>query len=80
MVFRYKLIVADAIIEHLSPIREKIEDYMRNSDFLHKVLSDGSEKARAIAESTMAEVKLKVGLGQFKDISQISEKSVKHRI
>lgn len=76
-VFRYKLIVADAIIEHLNPIREKIEDYMKNPDFLHTVLTEGSDKARAIAEATMDEVKLKVGMGQYKEFAEISEKLAK---
>lgn len=78
-VFRYKLIVADAIIEHLNPIREKIEDFMKNPDFLHKVLTEGSDKARTIAEATMDEVKLKVGLGQYKEIAEISEKLAEKR-
>lgn len=73
------MVVADAIIEHLNPIREKIEDYMKNPDFLHKVLTEGGEKARTIAESTMAEVKLKVGLGQFREIAAVSESLAKRK-
>jgi hypothetical protein len=66
--FRYKLLVAEALIEHLNPIRLKIEDYLKNPDFLHRVLTDGSDRAREIATATMDEVKLKVGLGHMKEI------------
>lgn len=63
--FRYKTIVADALIEHLNPIRLKIEDYLKNPDFLQSVLTDGGDKAREIAVKTMDEVKSKVGLGHL---------------
>lgn len=62
---RYKFVVADALIEHLNPIRLKIEDYLKNPDYLSSVLADGGDRARETAEKTMDEVKLKVGLGQF---------------
>lgn len=63
--FRYKFVVADALIEHINPIRMKIEDYLKNPDYLCKVLEDGNDRAREIAEKTIDEVKVKVGLGQF---------------
>lgn len=53
------------MIEHINPIRMKIEDYLKNPDYLSKVLEDGNERAREIAEKTIDEVKVKVGLGQF---------------
>ena len=60
---QYKLVVADAIIAHMNPIRVKIEDYLKNPDYLTKILQDGNNKARVVAEKTMEEVKHKVGLG-----------------
>lgn len=63
--FRYKFVVADALIEHINPIRLKIDDYLKNPDYLTSVLSDGNDRARETAERTIDEVKLKVGLGQF---------------
>ena len=60
---QYKLVVADAIIAHMNPIRVKIEDYLKNPDYLTKILQDGNNKARVVAEKTMEEVKQKVGLG-----------------
>lgn len=59
---KYKFKVAEALIEHLNPIREKIEDYLKHPEFLEQILSEGGEKASFIAEATLAEVKEKVGL------------------
>lgn len=61
--FRYKFEVADAVVAHLNPIRLKIEDYMQNPEYLVSVLRQGSEKASEIAETTLDEVKRKMGLG-----------------
>lgn len=60
---KYKMIVAEAVVEHLKPIRTKINEYLKNPSELIYVLEDGREKARVVAEETMAEVKQKVGLG-----------------
>lgn len=59
---KYKFKVAEALIEHLNPIREKIEDYLKHPEFLEQILSEGGQKASFIAEATLAEVKEKVGL------------------
>jgi tryptophanyl-tRNA synthetase len=61
--------VAEALIEHLNPIRQKIEDYLKNPEYLCSVLDDGNDRARETAEKTNDEVKAKVGLGQFNKIS-----------
>lgn len=76
--FRYKLVVADAIIEHLNPIRLRVEDYLKNPDYLSSVLADGGDRAREIAEKTIDEVKLKVGLGHLNAASDTD--AVKNRI
>ncbi|XP_055385882.1 tryptophan--tRNA ligase, mitochondrial [Condylostylus longicornis] len=60
---KYKFQVAEAIIEHLSPIRNKIEYYLKNKEYLICCLEEGREKASTIAEQTMTEVKNKIGLG-----------------
>lgn len=61
---KYKLIVADAVIEHLNPIRLKLEDLKKNPDYLWSTLEKGSRAASEIAEVTLQEVKNKVGLGR----------------
>ena len=59
---QYKLIVADAVISHLTPIREDIERYMKDPEYLSSVIEEGNEKAMEVAEKTLNEVRHKVGL------------------
>lgn len=78
---KYKLIVADAIIEHFNPIRLKIDEYLKNPDYLWSVLEMGNERAREVAVRTMDEVKARVGLGNF-DLSKFvdDKRKVEKRI
>jgi len=61
--FRYKLRVADAVIDKINPIRLKIEDYLKNPEYLVNILKIGTEKCSQTAEETLTDVKKKVGLG-----------------
>lgn len=78
MICRYKFVVADAVIEHLNPIRERIENYLKNPDYLCSILTEGNDKARETAEKTMDEVKAKVGLGQLTGV--LDANALNHRI
>ncbi|XP_030567558.1 uncharacterized protein LOC115767419 isoform X1 [Drosophila novamexicana] len=60
---KYKERVAEAIIEHLRPIREKINLNLTNRNELIYMLEMGSEKARKAAQQTMCEIKQRLGLG-----------------
>lgn len=71
--FRYKSVVAESLVEHINPIRLKIDDYLKNKDYLCSVLDEGTEKARKVAAETMDEVKLKVGLGSFNETRDMKE-------
>ena len=46
----------------LTPIREKYCDLLAHPDKIREILRDGADRARAIAEKTMVEVKEKMGL------------------
>lgn len=61
---KYKLRLADILISHINPIRDKIEDYLKHPEYLSSILKAGADKASEIAEVTMVEVKSKVGLGR----------------
>jgi tryptophanyl-tRNA synthetase len=76
---KYKFVVADSIIEHFAPIRLKMEDYLKNPDYVWNALSLGNDKAREIAEKTIDEVKFKVGLGNVKYHADIQD-ALKNRI
>nr|XP_029713009.1 tryptophan--tRNA ligase, mitochondrial-like [Aedes albopictus] len=62
---QYKQHVADALVAHLNPIRENIERYMADPEYLAGVIEDGCERAKVIAEKTLVEVKDKVGMNGF---------------
>ncbi|KAL1138320.1 hypothetical protein AAG570_008384, partial [Ranatra chinensis] len=61
---KFKLVVADAVIAHLKPIREEIIRLNNAPEFLEKCLSEGAEKANIIAEDTWSEVCQKIGLSK----------------
>lgn len=60
--FRYKLLLADDLIKHLDPIRLKIEEYLKNRDYLQAVLKEGQQRAIATAECTIQDVKRRIGI------------------
>ena len=48
--------------EYFAPLRERREELANNLDYVNKVLGEGAEKARAVAEQTMTEIRKAVGL------------------
>lgn len=60
----FKEFVADAINEHLEPIRDEYEKIIAesNREVLRFVASEGERKAQESAEETLAEVKEVVGI------------------
>lgn len=58
----YKSRVAEALIEHLRPLRERINYYVDNKDHLETVFGAGEDTAREIAQETMAQARRAVGL------------------
>lgn len=54
--------LAEAIYEELKPLQEKRKELENNPDYVDKVIKEGAEKARVVAQQTMREVKEKMGL------------------
>lgn len=52
-----KMILADVVIDHLRPIREKRRELEKDKDRIRDILEDGRKKAQKIAKKTMAEIK-----------------------
>ncbi|MBB4161198.1 tryptophan--tRNA ligase [Streptomyces cinereoruber] len=52
-----KRTVAEAVNEHLAPIRARRAAYARDRAHLREVLREGNERARAVADATLAEVR-----------------------
>ncbi|XP_043486863.1 tryptophan--tRNA ligase, mitochondrial isoform X1 [Polistes fuscatus] len=58
---KYKLLLADVIIEKLKPIQEEISRLLNEQLYLDEVLKMGSEKATEIAFDCYSDVKDKIG-------------------
>jgi tryptophanyl-tRNA synthetase len=59
----FKGAVAEAVVEFLSPVRERYEELRPDEAALEDALGAGAEKARAIASETLAEVRAAIGVG-----------------
>jgi len=57
--------LAEDIIKFTSPIRERINEIMADSDYLNRVVSQGAEKARESASATINEVRHIIGYKSF---------------
>ncbi len=55
--------LAEVVIAGLKPLQDKYHQLMGDPGTLEKILAEGAEKARQIAEPKLREVKNKIGLG-----------------
>ncbi len=58
-----KLKLADGIIEHFAPLRERRAEYESNPERLDEIIAAGCERARAEAACTMEKVHHAMGIG-----------------
>lgn len=61
----FKKELADRLISHLAPITKKIKELQGDISYIDAILLQGKEKASAIAEVTMKEVKETIGFLSF---------------
>jgi tryptophanyl-tRNA synthetase len=59
----FKQAVADAVIEYLTPVRERYEALRADEAELERILAGGADKARAIAAGTLGDVRQAMGVG-----------------
>jgi tryptophanyl-tRNA synthetase len=57
-----KRILSDNIIEAFAPFRDRAAEYRAHPDRVRQTLDEGAERARAIAKTTIAEVRRKMGI------------------
>lgn len=57
--------LAQDINKNIDPIRQRIQEFSSNQDYLRKVVNMGKEKARASASKTLKEVREIIGLKSF---------------
>ncbi|MFF0542704.1 tryptophan--tRNA ligase [Nocardia thailandica] len=53
--------VADALVEFVTPLRAKVQEYLSDQGELDRILAAGAERAREIAGNTLAQVYDRVG-------------------
>jgi tryptophanyl-tRNA synthetase len=58
-----KTATAVAVVEWLTPVRERYEELRGDEAALEDILGAGAEKARAMARETLAEVRAAMGVG-----------------
>ena len=58
----FKETVGKAVVEKLAPVQAKYKELIENPEYLEAIYRKGDKKAAKIANSTIAEVKEKVGL------------------
>jgi tryptophanyl-tRNA synthetase len=59
----FKQAVADAVVEHLAPVRERFAELRAEEKALESTLEEGAIKARAIAQETVGDVRQRMGVG-----------------
>jgi tryptophanyl-tRNA synthetase len=62
----FKTAVGDAVVDWLTPVRERYAELRTDDDRLEAVLEAGADKARAIAAPIVAEVRDAMGVGPLK--------------
>lgn len=59
----FKKDLAEVVVENLKPLQERYHRLMENPQTIEKMLQEGADRIRPVAEQTLSEVKSKVGLG-----------------
>lgn len=54
--------VIEAVLAELTPIRERIEHYLEDTDSVRSILAEGCDKARLAARETLEEIRQAMGL------------------
>jgi tryptophanyl-tRNA synthetase len=59
----FKSAVAEAVVEYLTPVRERYGEIRGDEAELLRILADGADRARAIASDTLRDVRAVMGVG-----------------
>jgi len=60
-----KLSLTDLLIDHVSPIREKVNTLLNDQAYLNSCLKDGADRANIVAQQTMQQVRTSLNLLQI---------------
>ncbi len=59
---KFKPMLANVIVNSLKPIQQKRKELEKNQNYVQHILKQGAERARTMAEATMDEIKVAIGL------------------
>jgi len=59
----FKKAVADAVVEYLTPVRQRYPEIREDEAEIERILAEGATKARALASDTLADVREAMGVG-----------------
>lgn len=57
-----KKTVAEAVVDRLTPLQQRYAELMGETGYLDEILAQGAERARAVADKTLADVRDRIGL------------------
>jgi len=60
----FKKDMAEIVVNGLAPIQQKIHEWISDKEQLDRILAEGAEKARDLAQPRMAEIRRRIGLGR----------------
>lgn len=58
----FKPALAKVMADHFAPFRERRAKLMKDKDYVNTVITEGNKKANVVAEQTLLEVQIKLGL------------------
>ncbi len=57
----FKTAVGETVVEHLRPIQERFNRYIKDKDYLEKCYTEGAQKALSISSRTLSKTMKKIG-------------------
>ena len=76
---KVKRFLNNVLQEELEPIRNRRKEYQKDIPYVYEILKKGSEKAEAVAEKTLQEVKASMKINYFNDQELIAAQAEKFR-
>jgi tryptophanyl-tRNA synthetase len=59
----FKKAVAEDVVQLLTPVRERYQELRRDEERLERILAEGAERARVLAQPVITEVRAAMGIG-----------------
>ena len=76
---KVKRFLNNVLQAELEPIRNRRKEYQKDIPYVYEILKKGSEKAEAVAEKTLQEVKASMKINYFNDQELIAAQAEKFR-